>query len=49
MLGIGDCVADHALEERLQDTAGFFVDHCAAVSLAPWGLRSAPEQGDGVG
>ena len=28
VLGVGDCVSDDALEEGLQDTAGFLVDHC---------------------
>lgn len=27
VLGVGDCVSDDALEEGLQDTAGFLVDH----------------------
>ena len=31
VLGVGDCVADDAFEEGLEDTAGFFVDH--------WGER----------
>jgi len=28
VLGVGDGVADHTLEEGLEDTAGLFVDHC---------------------
>ena len=28
VLRIGDCIADDAFEEGLEDTAGFFVDHC---------------------
>lgn len=27
MFGVRDRIADHALEERFQDAAGFFVDH----------------------
>ena len=27
VLGVGDCVADDAFEEGLEDTAGLFVDH----------------------
>ena len=27
VLGVCDCVADDGLEEGLEDTAGFFVDH----------------------
>ena len=29
MLGVGDGVADDALEEGFEDAAGFFVDHCS--------------------
>ncbi len=32
VLGVGDGVTDDAFEERLEDTAGFFVDHCEDVS-----------------
>jgi len=28
VLGVGDCVADDAFEEGLEDAAGLFVDHC---------------------
>jgi hypothetical protein len=32
VLGVGDSVADNALEECLEDTTGLFVDHCSDVS-----------------
>ena len=32
VLGVGDCVSDDAFEEGLEDTAGFFVDHCCGSS-----------------
>jgi hypothetical protein len=32
VLGVCDSVADDALEEGLEDTAGLFVDHCSKVS-----------------
>lgn len=28
VLGVGDSIADDGFEEGLEDTAGFFVDHC---------------------
>ncbi len=31
MLGVGDGITDDALEERLEDTTGLFVDHCDSV------------------
>jgi hypothetical protein len=31
VLGVGDSVADDALEECLEDTTGLFVDHCRRV------------------
>ena len=31
VLGVGDCVADDAFEEGLEDTTGFFVDHWGEV------------------
>jgi len=31
VLGIGDGIADDALEEGLQNTTGLFVDHCDAL------------------
>ena len=34
VLGVGDCVSDDAFEEGLEDTAGFFVDHCWGFGLA---------------
>ena len=33
VLGVGDCVSDDAFEEGLEDTAGFFVDHCLRITL----------------
>jgi len=33
MLGVGDRIANHALEECFQDTAGFFVDHWGGGGL----------------
>ena len=48
VLGVGDRVADHVLEEHLEDTAGLLVDepgdalHTSAASQAPdGGLRDA--------
>ena len=32
VLGVGDCVADDGFEEGFEDAAGFFVDHCRALS-----------------
>lgn len=26
VLGVGDCISDHVLEEDLEDSSGFFVD-----------------------
>lgn len=28
VFGVGDCVTDDTFKEGLEDTAGFFVDHC---------------------
>ena len=28
VLGIGDCIADDAFEEGLENATGLFVDHC---------------------
>jgi hypothetical protein len=33
VLGVGDGIADDALEEGLEDTTGLFVDHCGGVSV----------------
>jgi hypothetical protein len=33
MLSVGDGVADHALQECLEDTAGLFVDHWDGVRI----------------
>jgi hypothetical protein len=33
VLGVGDCVADDTFEEGLEDTTGFFVDHCREDKL----------------
>ena len=30
VLSVGDCISDDTFEEGLEDTAGFFVDHCFA-------------------
>lgn len=32
VLSVGDCIADNALEEGLEDTTGLFVDHYMTVS-----------------
>ena len=32
VLGVGDGIADDALEEGLEDTTGLLVDHCGDVS-----------------
>jgi hypothetical protein len=36
VLGVGDGIADDALEEGLEDTTGLFVDHCGNVSNVVW-------------
>ena len=48
VLGVGDCVADHVLEEHLEDTAGLLVDEAgdtlhstAASQTADGGLGDA--------
>ena len=33
VLGVGNCVSDDAFEEGLEDTAGFFVDHCLELAF----------------
>lgn len=49
VFGVGDCVADYALEEGFEDTAGFFVDHCFALTLATlwegWGKGGGGRMG----
>ena len=42
VLGVGDSVTDDALEERLEDTARLFVDHCEGSSQQH---VSRPEEG----
>ncbi|URE09282.1 hypothetical protein MUK42_04191, partial [Musa troglodytarum] len=43
VLGVGDCVADHVLEEDLEDAAGLLVDKPAdALHAAP--PRQAPDR-----
>ena len=45
VLGVGDCVSDDAFEEGLEDTAGFFVDHCLWIGLAFCFATRADEEG----
>ena len=33
VFGVGDCVTDDTFEEGLEDTTGFFVDHCGDGSI----------------
>jgi hypothetical protein len=40
VLGVGDGIADDALEEGLEDTTGLFVDHCGNVSDVVGGCAS---------
>ncbi|KAH3942269.1 hypothetical protein HBH98_212480 [Parastagonospora nodorum] len=42
VLGVGDGVADHTLEERLEDTTGLFVDHWEVVRI--WDSGSEVEK-----
>ena len=44
MLGVGDGVADDALEERLEDAAGLFVDHYGPSALGCGAERSEVKQ-----
>ena len=51
MLGVGDGVADDALEEGFEDAAGFFVDHCSR-GVSKMGAREVgrwKRGGGGVG
>jgi hypothetical protein len=49
VLGIGDCVANDALEEGLKNTTGLFVDHCEAGGFSFMGVdrrgTSVPDAG----
>jgi hypothetical protein len=36
VLGVGDGIADDALEESLEDTTGLLVDHCNTVRRCTW-------------
>ena len=38
VLSVGDSITDDTLEEGLQNTTGFFVDHCEDA-LASWPCR----------
>lgn len=46
VLRVRDGVADDALEERLEDAAGFFVDHCERTHTVE-GLARMEEEGKG--
>ena len=45
VLGVGDCIADDAFEEGLEDTAGFFVDHWGGNALVMLCLEEGRGQG----